>query len=172
MRVSTVGYGIKRPQSSPVSCSHNLRAWTLGVRHGENPLGASDSTLGGQDSSIIRGNIVCKGSSVTLSVSNALASDLADTEGALQTIAESWANSGALAAVKVSKGIAHWQETYDVIGFSRSASDDEVVRPASTVVQEVICGGANNLALVDLKGSGGSYTSQSSDGERALHNAG
>jgi hypothetical protein len=95
------------PQSSPVSCSHNLGAWTLGVRHIENALGASDSTLGGQDPSIVRGDVVCKSGSVTLSVSNALASDLADTEGALQTIAESRANSGALSPVNVSKGVAH-----------------------------------------------------------------
>jgi hypothetical protein len=95
------------PQSSPVSCSHNLGAWTLGVRRIENALGASDSTLGGQDPSIVGGDVVCKRGSVTLSVSNALASDLADTEGALQTIAESRANSGALLPVNVSKGVAH-----------------------------------------------------------------
>jgi len=46
------------PQSSPVSCSHNLGAWTLGVRLIENALGASDSTLGGQDPSIVRGDVV------------------------------------------------------------------------------------------------------------------
>jgi len=107
-----------------------------------------------------------------LSVSNALASDLADTEGALQTIAESRANSGALSLVNVSKGVAHCQKTYDVVGFSRAASDDEVVRPASSVVKEVICGGANNLALVDLKGSSSSQTSEGSKGEGVLHDGG
>ena len=161
-----------RPQSSPVSCSHNLGAWTLAVRLIENALGASNSTRGGQDPSIIRGDVVSKRGSVTLSVSNALASDLADTKGALQTTAESRANSGALSAVKVSKGVAHCRKTYDIVGFTRSASDDEVVLPASSVVQEVICGGANNLALVDLKGSSDSHTSESSKGEGVLHNGG
>jgi hypothetical protein len=160
------------PQSSPVSCSHNLGAWTLGVRLIKNALGASDSTLGGQDPSIVRGDVVCKRGSVTLSVSNALASDLADTKGALQTIAESRANSGALSPVNASKGVAHCRKTYDVVGFSRGASDDEVVRPASSVVQEVICGGANNLALVDLKGSSGSHTNEGSKGEGVLHDSG
>jgi hypothetical protein len=45
-------------QSAPVSCSHNLGAWALGVRLIENALGASDSSLGGQYSSIVRGDVV------------------------------------------------------------------------------------------------------------------
>src|ERR1700733_3079013 len=112
------------PQSSPVSCSYNLGAWTLGVRHIENAFGSSDSTLGGQDPSIVRGDVVCKSGSVTLSVSNALASDLANTEGALQALAESRANSGTLSPVNVSKGVAHCRTAYDVVGFSRGTSDD------------------------------------------------
>ena len=83
-------------QSSPVACSHNLGIWTLGVRHVENALGASDGTLGCQDPSVVRGDVVRKTGSVALSVSNALAADLADTEGGLQTTAESRADSGTL----------------------------------------------------------------------------
>jgi hypothetical protein len=71
------------PQSSPVSCSHNFGVWTLGECHIENALGASHCTLGGQDPSIVRGDIVCKSGSITLGVSNALASDLAGTKGGL-----------------------------------------------------------------------------------------
>lgn len=139
------------------------------MHHIENALSASDSTLGGQNPSIVCGDVVCKSGSVALSVSNALASDLANTKGALQTFAESRANSGALSSVNVSKGVAHCRKTYDVVGFSRGASNDEVVCPASSVVQEVICGGANNLALVDLKRSSGSHTSEGSKGKRVLH---
>lgn len=121
------------PQSSPVSCSHNLRAWTLSIHHFENALGASDGTLGSQDPSIVRGDVVCKTSSIALSVSNALASDIAGTEGFLQAIAQSRANSCTLSPVDILKGIAHCRKTYDVVGLSRGASDDEVVCPASSV---------------------------------------
>jgi hypothetical protein len=72
---------INGPQSSPVSRSHNLGVWTLGVHHIKNALGTSDSTLRGQDPSIVRGDIICKTGSIALSVSNALASDIAGTEG-------------------------------------------------------------------------------------------
>lgn len=79
-------------QSSPVSCSHNCGVWTLGVRHVENRHRASDGTLGRQDPSVVRGDVVLKTGSITLSVPNALAADLADPEVLLQTIAESRAH--------------------------------------------------------------------------------
>lgn len=70
-------------KDSPVSCSHNLGIWTLAERLGENGQGASNSTLGCQDPSIVRGNVICKACSVALSVPNALTANLAGTKGTL-----------------------------------------------------------------------------------------
>lgn len=158
--------------SSPVSCSHNFGVWTLGVHHVEHVRGASDSTLSGQDPSIVRGDVVCKTGSIALSGSNALASDIAGTEGCLQTIAESRANSYALSSVNFWKGIAHCRKTYDVVGFSRGSSDNEVVCPASSVRQEVICSAASNSGPDDRRGSSGSHGSECSKDEGVLHDEG
>lgn len=153
---------------SPVSCGYNLGAWAFAVRLVEEGKSASDGTLRSQDPSVVRRDIVCKRGSVSLGVSNALTSDVAGTEGALQTIAESWANGGTLSPVNAMEGVGRRRNTYKIVGLSRTASDNEVVRPTSRVIQEIICIAAN-CSLDDLKGSCSSHTNEDSTGEGVLH---
>lgn len=97
-------------RSLPVSHSYDLGSRALAVGLLEKLDGSIHRRLAGQDSSIIRRDVIKEIGTVALCIANALASDLASTNGCLQTVADSRSDSAALYMVSEGTSKSSYEE--------------------------------------------------------------